>query len=202
MSFQSTDPQFAARAANALAQEYVSQNLELKLQSTDNMLQWLAGELATQQKKVQATEAALADYRDKQNALSLDDKQNIVLSRLNKLNDDVVGAKTRKAQKEVLYSQIKGLTPAELGKASAIAQNAQVAAAQARVQEMQAERVRLAQRYGDRHPDLLKAAANVQEAERGLSARGQPRRPGDQERVRHDRARRADLCPEPECGES
>ena len=80
-------------------------------------------ELATQQKKVQATEAALADYRDKQNALSLDDKQNIVLSRLNKLNDDVVGAKTRKAQKEVLYSQIKGLTPAELGKASAIAQN-------------------------------------------------------------------------------
>ena len=130
------------------------------------MLQWLAGELATQQKKVQATEAALADYRDKQNALSLDDKQNIVLSRLNKLNDDVVGAKTRKAQKEVLYSQIKGLTPAELGKASAIAQNVQVAAAQARVQEMQAERVRLAQRYGEKHPDLLKAAANVQEAER------------------------------------
>jgi capsular exopolysaccharide synthesis family protein len=41
-----------------------------------------------------------------------------------------------------------------------------VAAAQARVQEMQAERVRLAQRYGERHPDLLKAAANVQEAER------------------------------------
>ena len=166
VSFQSTDAQFAARAANALAQEYVTQNLELKLQTTDNMLQWLAGELATQQKKVQATEAALADYRDKQNALSLDDKQNIVLSRLNKLNDDVVGAKTRKAQKEVLYSQIKGLTPAELGKASAIAQNVQVAAAQARVQEMQAERVRLAQRYGERHPDLLKAAANVQEAER------------------------------------
>jgi capsular exopolysaccharide synthesis family protein len=166
VAFQSTDPQFAARAANALAQEYVSQNLELKLQTTDNMLQWLAGELATQQKKVQATEAALADYRDKQNALSLDDKQNIVLSRLNKLNDDVVGAKTRKAQKEVLYSQIKGLTPAELGRASAIAQHPQVAAAQARVQEMQAERVRLAQRYGERHPDLLKAAANVQEAER------------------------------------
>ena len=153
-------------AANALAQEYVSQNLQLKLQTTDNMLQWLAQELATQQKKVQATEAALADYRDKQNAMSLDDKQNIVLSRLNKLNDDVVGAKTRKAQKEVLYNQIRGLTPAELGKASAIAQNLQVAAAQARVQEAQAERVRLAQRYGERHPDLLKAAANVQEAER------------------------------------
>ena len=75
---ESIDPKFAALAANALAQEYVSQNLQLKLQTTDNMLQWLAQELATQQKKVQATEAALADYRDKQNAMSLDDKQNIV----------------------------------------------------------------------------------------------------------------------------
>ncbi len=78
-SFQSTDPKFAAVAANALAEEYVSQNLQLKLQSTDNMLQWLGQELATQQKKVQVTEAALADYRDKQNEMSLDDKQNIVL---------------------------------------------------------------------------------------------------------------------------
>ena len=166
VSFQSVDPQFAAQAANALAQVYVEQNLELKLRTTDNMLQWLTQEIANQQKKVQEAEATLADYRDKQNALSLDDKQNIVLSRLNKLNDDVVGAKTRKAQKEVLFNQIRGLTPSELGKASVIAQNIQVAGAQARVQEAQAERVRLAQRYGERHPDLQKAAANVQEAER------------------------------------
>jgi capsular exopolysaccharide synthesis family protein len=166
VSFRSGDPEFAALAANTLAQEYVSQNLELKQKATDNMLEWLGQELANQQKKVQEAEAALADYRDRQNAMSLDDKQNIVLARLNKLNDDVVGAKTRKAQREVLYNQIKGLTPSELGKALAIAQSASVAAAQARVQELQAERVRLAQRYGERHPDLLKATANVQEAER------------------------------------
>ena len=171
VGFRSTDAQFAARAANALAEEYVTQNLELKLRSTDNMLEWLGQELANQQKKVQEAESAMASYRDKQNAMSLDDKQNIVLSRLNKLNDDVVGAKTRKAQKEVLYNQIRTLTPAELGKASAIAQNVQVAAAQARVQEMQAERVRLSQRYGERHPDYLKAVANVQEAERVASSR-------------------------------
>jgi succinoglycan biosynthesis transport protein ExoP len=166
VAFRSIDPQFSALAANAIAEEYVSQNLELKLRSTDNMLAWLAQELANQQKKVQEAEAEMATYRDKQNAMSLDDKQNIVLSRLNKLNDDVVGAKTRKAQKEVLYNQIRNLTPAELGKASAIAQNTQVAAAQARVQEAQADRVRLSQRYGERHPDYLKSVANVQEAER------------------------------------
>jgi uncharacterized protein involved in exopolysaccharide biosynthesis len=47
--FQSTDAQFAATAANALAEEYVNQNLELKLSSTENMLEWLDKELANRE---------------------------------------------------------------------------------------------------------------------------------------------------------
>ncbi len=43
--FQSLDPRFAAEAANALVDEYVSQNLEVKLQSTQNMLEWLDNSL-------------------------------------------------------------------------------------------------------------------------------------------------------------
>ena len=82
VSFTALDPQFAARAANALVEEYVGQNLAVKQQATENMLQWLSKELEHQQAKVQESEQALADYRDKQNAMSLDDKQNIVVSRL------------------------------------------------------------------------------------------------------------------------
>jgi len=70
-----------------LIDEYVSENLEIKLRSTQGMLEWLDSELATQQKRVEESERALAEYREKENALSLDDKQNIVLSRLNQLND-------------------------------------------------------------------------------------------------------------------
>src|SRR5207247_11197260 len=90
--------------------EYVDQNLQVKLQGMQNMIDWLDQEVNKQQTKVQDSERSLAEYRDKQNALSLDDKQNIVLSRLNKLNDDVMSAKTKKAQKEVLYSQIKAIS--------------------------------------------------------------------------------------------
>jgi len=166
VTFVSMDPKFAATAANALAAAYVEQNLAIKLETSQNMLAWLGQELATQQKKVQQAETALADYRDKQNALSLDDKQNIVLARLNKLNDDVVLAKTKRARTEVLYGQIRSLTGSEIGEAPAIAQNPQVAAAKSRVQEAQSERVRLSERYGEKHPELMKANAAVQEAQR------------------------------------
>ena len=78
VTFMSADPNFAALAVNTLVDEYTEQNLAIKLQSSQNMLDWLAKELDKQQQKVQESEQALATYRDKQNAMSLDDKQNIV----------------------------------------------------------------------------------------------------------------------------
>src|SRR5207247_2364564 len=105
--FQARDRQFTALAANTLAQEYVDQNLDVKLQTTQNMIDFLDKELVLQQKKVEDTERALADYRDKQNAMSLDDKQNIVLSRLNQLNDAATKAKTARVQRESVYNQVK-----------------------------------------------------------------------------------------------
>ena len=85
--FTGLDPKFTAEAANVLVDEYVAQNLEVKLQSSQNMLDWLQKELGAQQAKVEESERALAEYRDRENAMSLDDKNNIVLSRLNALND-------------------------------------------------------------------------------------------------------------------
>ncbi len=166
VTFLSIDPQFAALAANAVAQEYVDQNLEVKTSGTANMLEWLDRELANQQKKVQESEAALADYRDRKNAMSLDDKQNIVVSRLNKLSDDVVIAKTKKARAQVAWDQIRNVPPSGLYDVAAIAQNPPVAAAKAKVQEAQRDRARLAERYGEKHPELLKANAALSEAQR------------------------------------
>ncbi|HUK33485.1 MAG TPA: hypothetical protein VLV86_06230, partial [Vicinamibacterales bacterium] len=86
ITFDAEDSAFAAQATNALMEEYVDQNLEAKLGATENMLEWLGKELGNQQAKVEESERALSEYRDKQNAMSLDDKQNIVGSRLNTLN--------------------------------------------------------------------------------------------------------------------
>ena len=110
VTFQGPDPAFAAPAANALVDEYVQQNVDLKTQATKNMIEWLDNELATQQKKVQDSERQLAEYRDKKNAMSLDDKNNIVAQRLNHLNDQLMLAKNDRIQKESLYNQVKSMS--------------------------------------------------------------------------------------------
>ena len=87
VAFVSADPLFAVRAVDTLADEYVQQNMELRRTNMVASLEWLSQELERQQKKVEDSERAMTQYREDQNALSLEERQNIVVARLNQLND-------------------------------------------------------------------------------------------------------------------
>jgi capsular exopolysaccharide synthesis family protein len=173
VSFDATDPAVAATATNALMDEYTEQNLEVKLQSSQNMLDWLDKELANQQKKVEESERALAEYRDKQNALSLDDKQNIVLSRLNALNDAVTKAKMDRMQKETQYGQIKPLMRGGVAGVSPdalpiVVQSAQMQQLKGKLADLQQQKVQLSAKYGEKHPAILNVNAQLTDTQRQL----------------------------------
>ncbi|HXD72799.1 MAG TPA: polysaccharide biosynthesis tyrosine autokinase [Vicinamibacterales bacterium] len=173
ISFDSVDPKFAADAANALMQEYVDQNLQSKQAATENMLEWLTKELSNQQAKVEDSERALAEYRDKQNAMSLDDKQNIVGARLNQLNDAATKAKMERVQKETAYTQIKPLLAAgsavSADQVPITSQTPQMTQLRAKVTELQQQKVQLSQKYGDKHPSMIAINAQISETQSQLT---------------------------------
>ena len=78
ISFRSADPQFAARGANAFADEYVNENLRLKVQSLEKAAEWLTGEVERQANLVRESEQKIAQYTEKQDAGALNSGQNIV----------------------------------------------------------------------------------------------------------------------------
>jgi capsular exopolysaccharide synthesis family protein len=169
VTFVSEEPTFAANAVNTLIDEYVTENLEVKLRSTQGMLDWLGTELATQQKRVEESERALAEYREKENALSLDDKQNIVLSRLNQLNDTATHARSVRVQKESLYNQVKAIAAGTNPDAiPIIAGNAGVQTARTKLGDLQRQKVLLLERYADKHPQVININAQLQDAQKQL----------------------------------
>jgi uncharacterized protein involved in exopolysaccharide biosynthesis len=99
VTFDSTDPMFAVRAVNVVVDEYVAQNLELKLESLDKSLTWLTEEVGRQALQVQSSERALAEYREQKDAGALADNQNIVIARLNALNNDYTQARNLRIAK-------------------------------------------------------------------------------------------------------
>ncbi len=166
--FVSADPQFAARAVNVVAEEYVNENLEFRLSNTDKTLQWLTEEVGKQQNVVQASERMLAEYRENQNALSLEDRQNIIVSRLNQVNDAASRARTTRIQKEALYNQVVGAKDREA--LTMIAANPFVQQLKTRIVELQRDKVRLEERYGDKHPDVQRVNGQIIDAQRQLDA--------------------------------
>ena len=158
MSFASADPEFAARAANAFADEYVGQNLALKIQNLEKSAEWLTGEVERQAKLVQQSELQLQHYRETQDAGALDSGQNIVVARLNSLNEQLTLARTDRIRKENLYKQLQG-AGSNVDSISAVLNNTQVQNLRSRLNELQQESLRVAERYGEKHPERQRVAA-------------------------------------------
>jgi capsular exopolysaccharide synthesis family protein len=169
--YTSTDPAFAALAANTLAEEYAQQNLDLRLETIVKNLTWLGQEVKRQEAKVRETEAAMTRYREEQNALSLEDRQNIVVARLNTLNDTVTRARTTRLQKEAVFNQLKAVDPSVDAADSypAIATNAGVIEAKTRLNELNAQKAQLASRYLPGHPAMAKIEAQIASARAELN---------------------------------
>ena len=169
VGFVSADPELAARAASQLARDYVARNAESRLANLTSSIAWLDQELERQRSRVEASERAMATYREQQNAMSLQDSQNIVVARLNSLNDAVTKARTTLAQKESLYDQVKALSSSDdADTIPAIQQNNFIQSLKSHVADLERERANLAERYGERHPELIKVNAGIRDSRRQL----------------------------------
>jgi capsular exopolysaccharide synthesis family protein len=172
VTFDSTDPLFAVRAVNTIVEEYVAQNLELKLEALDKSLTWLTEEVGRQAQQVQSSERALAEYREQKDAGALADNQNIVIARLNALNADHTQARNARIAKQAVWEEVK-----EAGKdrdaLSVVIQNPLVQSLKTQLQEAQRERTRLADRYGPKWPEIQKIDAQIAQTETQLAAQVQ-----------------------------
>ena len=167
LTFNAADPEFAARAVNVLMDEYVSNNLALKVSTLEKSAEWLTGEVEKQGKLVQESELKLANYKESQDAGALDSSQNIVVARLTQSNDAVTKARMDRIQKEGLWRQIEAAGQ-DVESITSVLTNPNIQALRTNINNLQQDRARLSERYGEKHPDYQKAITALANAERQL----------------------------------
>lgn len=167
--YVSQDPAFAAVAANALAETYVEQNIEVKQANTRKTLDWLQAQITDRERALQKSEEALANYRESNNAISLGDN-NVVNNRLNFFNEQANQAKSRRVQKESLYNQIKNLKGDDPAADTfpMIAQNPNIQRIRQEITSLQQRRLDLSQRYGPLHPEMKQLDSSIADAKARL----------------------------------
>src|SRR5579862_5181723 len=139
VSFESTDPQLAARIVNAHIAMYIEQNFRSKYDSTMQASTWLSDQLSELKVKVQNSEDARIAYERKNQIWTLDDKQNITTQRLADVNRELTDAQSDRMKKEALFRFAKE------GKLDAVPQ----VQSNALIMELTKERNTLSESYND-----------------------------------------------------
>jgi capsular exopolysaccharide synthesis family protein len=171
VTFTSPDAQFAARAVNALAKQYIDQNLEFRFLATKEATDFLNAQTAEQRKTLEESEQALQAYREKTGAMAIEDRQNIVVQRLADLNTAVTRARTDRIEKESVNNQIAKIQndSAALDTFPAILNNTFIQQLKSQLNELQRQRAQLEEKLGARHPDMTKVQSALDATEARLN---------------------------------
>jgi polysaccharide biosynthesis transport protein len=107
ISFESTDPQFAARIVNEHVKNFQDQNIKSHYDELTRATTWLNDELDELKIKVQESEDKRIAYERKNQIWTLDDKSNITTQRLADVNKALTDAQDDRMKKEALYEFAK-----------------------------------------------------------------------------------------------
>ena len=171
VSFKATDPEKAARIANAVAEHYVLAQLASKLDSAQRAAAWLGERLAAAKAQHEADLAALAAFRER-TAAGGPEGGGRDGERLVQLERELVAAGIERAAKEARIARLKEqirrgepIAPVEDLASSTLLQNLNALKAQSlrREAELKAE-------YGDRHPKIVDARRELAELQARIEA--------------------------------
>src|SRR5438105_4024136 len=170
--YSSPDPKFATAAANAIAKAYIEQNLEYRFTASKEASDWLAARMAEQRSAVEASERALQQYREQYDAISLEDRQNIVVQRLEDLNGAVTKAHTERLQKQALFEQLQAARgdAAALDRFPTVLSNGFIQQLKGEIAALQRQQAEMPDTLGERHPTMIKLKASLQSADAKLQA--------------------------------
>jgi succinoglycan biosynthesis transport protein ExoP len=111
------DPNRAQQLTESMVKEFVDQSFEQKLGLSETATDYLRQEADRLKAKLQNAEQAVQKFREDNNAVSLEDKQNIIVEKLKELNLKVTEAKSERLKLEADVATIKqgkAKTPEEL----------------------------------------------------------------------------------------
>ena len=174
---EDTNPQRAALLTNALAQAYIDENADRRLEATRNAADWLQGQVGGLKTSLEGSELALYSYKRNNDILSmsLEDQQNTTSLKLKTLSDEITKAQSKKIELAAQIEQLR-LLQAE-GKASGefradgfgpVVQSAMIQGLKGNYFKHKETVAELSQRYEAKHPKLLEAQAELDSARADL----------------------------------
>ena len=169
VSFESQDPEVAAKAVNSLASNYVQENLESRWDDAQKASEWLSQQLGSFKAKLEKSEDDLQHYAQVNGLLFLEsekgDTENIVDERLRQLQDELTKAQADRYEKESLYRLTEAGNYSSL---PGVVDNKLMQDLSARLADLEREKASLTPTFTSDYPQVKQIQSQIDDVERTL----------------------------------
>ncbi len=164
------NPVVACQLAKSMVTEYHNLDMEQKLDVNRNASAFLVSEEDNLKRKLEDSEGKLAAYRAENQAVSLEEKQNIVVEKLRELNQQVTEAKGRRLALESDIAKVNagGTKPDQLLQLASINTVPAVADLRRQINEKEGEFAAIKERYMFKHIKYIEAESSLQKLHAAL----------------------------------
>jgi succinoglycan biosynthesis transport protein ExoP len=170
VSFESFDPELSARVANAVVTEYMRLNEDRRFNSTSGAKAFLEKEIKRVQAKLESSEKDLTEFARKYQVVDLEEKSNIVTTRLTELNTSLTQVQSDRIAAEALYEQAQ---QGNIDALPAVLDEEMIKNLKSEYTRLQGEYFKLSRIYKDAYPKLQQVKAEMQQAKASLDAETQ-----------------------------
>ncbi|MCP4253458.1 MAG: polysaccharide biosynthesis tyrosine autokinase [Candidatus Scalindua sp.] len=153
------------KIVNMHANEYIDSNLEVRFAASNDAVQWLQKQILSKKELVEKAENSLQIYKEKKKIVSLEDRQNIIVQKLEDLNSRLTDARTVRMKLEILDNLIKKYVGDQdmLETIPGIMESEMISDFKKEHVGLLTEIKRLSKRYGRNHPSMIEAVTKADE---------------------------------------
>ena len=171
ITVEDESPAMAQKLAGLLVEEFLRASADGRVALAQGANTYLREEADRLKARLAKSEHAIQQYKEQHQAVSLEDKQNIVVERLKELNVKVTTAKSERLRLETDFAQIQtmaGKPPDRLLALSSIASSPAVSELRRKLGEKETEFAALTRRYKAEHPKYIQTSSELQELRTSL----------------------------------
>ena len=163
LSFESPNPQLAAMIANATAEAYMNQLLEMKLEASNYNRKWMGMKGGEEAEKLKRAKKALNDYMKANDIVTIEDRAAIVPQKMAELGSKLAQAETRENELATLYDKIRRSLnrSEELITIPVIADDSALEKIREHVLRAEQNIIEQSKKYGRKHPVMIRAKSEL-----------------------------------------
>ena len=165
ISFTGYDPKMITKIINKHAREFITSNLDARFAASHDAAEWLQKQIYAQKDAIQKAETILQIYKEKEKILSVEEKQNIIVQKLDRLNIALTMAKAERMDIEPVYNMIQEYSGniEKLGELSEVIGHNLIQRLRQEYSRLSGEVMKLSQKYGKNYPAMKRAIAEKNE---------------------------------------